>query len=170
MLHHIKSSRRKYGFHLTYKHCNLLLQPLHHRLWDFLSTNLFVEVNEFSKHLPQIGFKIATEYYWHESLYENMVVVTVQSIEFTSADIDLSFYVLSHLSTSFLSVDFKQYWTFGLLSFPIAFGLASSEGRSQRIAKSFLIFTLFFVKLITSRHMLMMLSTIFCSWCIKSML
>jgi hypothetical protein len=33
------------------------------------------------------------KHYWYESLYENMVVVTLQSIEFTSANIDCSFYV-----------------------------------------------------------------------------
>jgi hypothetical protein len=51
------------------------------------------QVTEFSKHLPQIRFKIVMEHYWHESLYENMVVVTLQSIEFTSVNIDCSFYV-----------------------------------------------------------------------------
>jgi hypothetical protein len=52
-----------------------------------------VDIIEFSKHLPQIGFKIATEHYRHEPLYESMVVMTLQSIEFTSADINYSFYV-----------------------------------------------------------------------------
>jgi hypothetical protein len=36
---------------------------------------------------------MATKHYRHESFYENMVVVTLQSTEFTSADIDYSFYV-----------------------------------------------------------------------------
>jgi hypothetical protein len=36
-----------------------------------------VEVTEFSKHLPQIGFKIATEHYQHGSFYENMVGVAL---------------------------------------------------------------------------------------------
>jgi hypothetical protein len=55
--------------------------------------NLSIEVIEFNKHLPQIRFKIAMKHYQHESLYENMVVATLQSIEFTSVDIDYSFYV-----------------------------------------------------------------------------
>jgi hypothetical protein len=92
MLHHIEPSWRENRFHLTYKHYNFLLKPLHHRLWDLLSTNLSVEVTEFSKHLPQISFKIATEHYRHESFYENMLVVALQFIEFTSADINYSFY------------------------------------------------------------------------------
>jgi hypothetical protein len=109
-----------------------------------------------------------------------MIVVSLQSIEFTSVDIDYLFYVchivvrnfnaLSDLSTSFLSVDFKQYGVFGLFRLPLAFGLASSEGRSQRAAKSLFAFTLSFGKLVTSRHMLIMLSTMFRSWCIKSIL
>jgi hypothetical protein len=76
-----------------YKHCNFLLQPLHHLFLDSLSTNLPIKVTEFSKHLPQIGFKIATEYYRHESFCKNMVVMALQSIKFTSADINCSFYV-----------------------------------------------------------------------------
>jgi hypothetical protein len=93
MLHRIKPSRRECSFHLTYKHLNLLLHPLQHHLWDLLSTNLSIDVTEFSKHIPKISFKIATEQYRHESLYENMVVVTFQSIEFTSAYTNCSFYV-----------------------------------------------------------------------------
>jgi hypothetical protein len=52
-----------------------------------------IEVTEFSKHLPQIDFKIAMEHYRYESFYENMVVMALQSIQFTSADIYDSFYV-----------------------------------------------------------------------------
>jgi hypothetical protein len=81
-----------------------------------------------------------------------------------------NFNVLSHLSTSFLSVGFKEYGAFGLLSFPLAFGLASIEGRPQRTTKSFLTFMLSLVKLVTLRHMLMILFATFRSWCIKSML
>jgi hypothetical protein len=46
-----------------------------------LSTNLHVEVTELSKHLPQIGFKIAMKYYRHQSFFENMIVLALQSIE-----------------------------------------------------------------------------------------
>jgi hypothetical protein len=59
-----------------------------------------------------------------------MVVMTLQTIEFTGADINYSFYVsrivvwklqfLSHLSISFLSVDIKQYGARGLVRFPFA--------------------------------------------------
>jgi hypothetical protein len=52
-----------------------------------------MEVIEFSKHLPQISFKIVMEHYRHESFYKNMVVLALQSIEFTNADINYSFYV-----------------------------------------------------------------------------
>jgi hypothetical protein len=33
------------------------------------------------------------KHYWHESPYENMVVVALQSIEFTGANINYLFYV-----------------------------------------------------------------------------
>jgi hypothetical protein len=38
------------------------------------------------------------------------------------------------------------------------------------VAKSFLAFMLYFMKLVTSNHTLMVLSAMFHSWCIKSML
>jgi hypothetical protein len=91
-----------------------------------------------------------------------MVVVTLQSIEITNADIDYSFYicrkwsrnfnVLSHVSITFLYIDFKQYGAVGLFRFSLAFGLASNEVHSQRAAKSFLAFMLSFMKMVTSRH------------------
>jgi hypothetical protein len=66
-----------------------------------------------------------------------MVVEALLSIEFSNANITAhfmfvtyrsgNFNVLSQLSTSFLYVGFKQYGAFGLLSFPLAFGLASNE-------------------------------------------
>jgi hypothetical protein len=69
-----------------------------------------------------------------------------------------NFNFLSHLSISFLSVNFRQYGVCGLFRFPFGFILGSSKGRLQRAAKSFLILMLSFEKLVTSKHMLMMLS------------
>jgi hypothetical protein len=53
---------------------------------------MHVEVTEFNKH-PQFSFKIAMEHYRHQSFYENTVVVSLQSIEFNSADINYLFYI-----------------------------------------------------------------------------
>jgi hypothetical protein len=58
-----------------------------------LSTNLPIEVAGFIEYLPQIGVEIATEHYRHQSFYYNIVIVTLQLIEFASADINYSFYV-----------------------------------------------------------------------------
>jgi hypothetical protein len=58
-----------------------------------VSTNLPIEVAEFSEYLPQISIEIVMEHYQHQSFYYNMVIVTLQSIEFASADINCSFYV-----------------------------------------------------------------------------
>jgi hypothetical protein len=84
---------REYLFHLTYKHHDFLLQSLHHRLWDILCTNLPIEVTEFSQDLPQIGIQISMKHYWHQSLDYNVVVMDLQPVEFTSADIHCSFYI-----------------------------------------------------------------------------
>jgi hypothetical protein len=108
-----------------------------------------------------------------------MVVVALQSFEFTSAYINCSFYIccimvrkLQYLKPPKYLFPFYQLqtvWIFWSTQFPLAFG-AFSKGRSQRAAKSFLTFMLSFVKPVTSRHMLMMLSATFRSWCINSML
>jgi hypothetical protein len=58
-----------------------------------LSTNLPIEVTESSKYLPQIGIEIATEHYQHQTFYYNMVIVTLQPIQFTGDDINCLFYV-----------------------------------------------------------------------------
>jgi hypothetical protein len=65
---------------------------------------------------------------------------------------------LSHLNISFLSVGFKYYRAHGLFRFSFPFLLGSSEGWLQRAGKSFLALTLSFEKLVTLKHMLMMLS------------
>jgi hypothetical protein len=93
MLHRIEPFRWEYFFHLTCKDQDFLFKLLHHHLLDLLSTNLHVEVTEFSEHLSQISIEIATEHYRHQSFHYNMVVVTLQFIEFTCVDINCSFYV-----------------------------------------------------------------------------
>jgi hypothetical protein len=38
---------------------------------------MLIEVAEFSEYLPQISIEIATERYWYQSFYYNMVIVTL---------------------------------------------------------------------------------------------
>jgi hypothetical protein len=52
-----------------------------------------IEVVEFSEYLPHIDIEIAMEHYQHQHFYYNMVIMTIQPTEFTSADINCSFYV-----------------------------------------------------------------------------
>jgi hypothetical protein len=106
--------------------------------------------------------------------------IALQSIEFTGADINCSFYVccivvwkhqcLKPLKYLFPFYRLQTVWSPWSTQFPICICFSLQKGRSQREAKSFHVFMLSFVKPVTSRHMLMMLSTTFCSCCIKSML
>jgi hypothetical protein len=62
-----------------------------------LSTKLPIEVTKFCEHFPQIDIEKATKHYRQQSFYYNMVVVTLEAIEFTGADNNCSFYV-SHIA------------------------------------------------------------------------
>jgi hypothetical protein len=45
-----------------------------------LSTNLPIEVAEFSEYLPQIVIEIAMKHYQHQPFYYNMVIMTLQPL------------------------------------------------------------------------------------------
>jgi hypothetical protein len=65
MLHHIEPSRREYGFHLTYKHCNCNT-PVFNLCNFVLIMNVIISLKQIWNKFNQIvsKFKTRSEFYF----------------------------------------------------------------------------------------------------------